>query len=721
MRTSQLWKQWIQPVESGDLEELRRSTMLEIAGVVFAALWVMMVQAYGEPRKMVVPFILLGCSLGSFWLRQAHARLALVWLITTLLAAIACQELLFADSPAEYAFPIVVIVSSLLVSGPAIFLVAAASAAALLIVQRLESGEWLDAQQAAMPVLLILLTACAAWIGSRQMHLALDWMRQSYTRAQELLEQLRGERASLARTLKMLEEAYVRIEKMNYALIQARSAAEDARQLKAEFAANISHELRTPLNLIIGFSEMMANVPETYRGVTWSPALRGDIEQIYQSSRHLSSLIDDILDLSALEARRLGLTLQEAALQEVIADAVTMMQDLFRAKQLYLKSEIEPDLPRVRIDATRIRQVLINLLTNASRFTVTGGVTVSARRTQEEIEITVRDTGIGIAPQDVYKVFEEFGQVDGSITREHAGTGLGVPLSKRLVELHEGRMWLESQPGRGTTFYFTLPVAARSPAGLPFRTRPLALRARQVILTYEPDSLLLRTLRRQLDRYEIVPVDPGDDGARLIERHQPIALVMDMSNADAPAWPVPDDLPVIKVALAGNLQAAQALGVENYLVKPIMREQLLEAMEGLCREVRKVLIVDDDPEMVDLLARMLQSAGEQYCPFKAIGGVDGLARLREEKMDLVVLDLSMPEMDGVTVIREMKDDARLAAIPIIVITAQHPERAAAQSGLRLSLERASSASTTETLNYLQALVAALPLRGLPSTADARES
>ena len=206
----------------------------------------------------------------------------------------------------------VVVVSSLLVSSAGVFFVAALAGATLIVVARLQGADWLDAQQIITPMVVTLLTAAAAWIGSRQIRLALDWMQRNYKRANDLLRELRDERASLARTLKVLEDAYVRIEKMNYALIEARSAAENARQLKAEFAANISHELRTPLNLIIGFSETMANAPETYQGVTWSPTLRGDIEQIYQSSRHLSSLIDDILDLSALDARRLGLTLQDA-------------------------------------------------------------------------------------------------------------------------------------------------------------------------------------------------------------------------------------------------------------------------------------------------------------------------------------------------------------------------------------------------------------------------
>ncbi|HEX9074927.1 MAG TPA: ATP-binding protein [Anaerolineae bacterium] len=721
MLAGNLWKQLFQPGESGDLDELRRSTIFEIAAVIFAAVWFMLIGAYGNPAGLIVPFILMASSLGSIWLRQMDLRLVVAWLVATLIAAIACQKLLFPAGPAQYAFPVVVVVSSLLVSGINIFVVAAASCSALLVVARWQGADWLGSEQVITPVLLTLLTACAAWIGSRQMHLALDWMSHSYTRASEALDQLRDERASLARTLKMLEDAYVRIEKMNYALIEARSVAENARQLKAEFAANISHELRTPLNLIIGFSETMANAPETYAGVTWSPSLRGDIEQIYQSSRHLSSLIDDILDLSALDARRLGLTLQDASMEDVIAEAVAMMQDLFRAKNLYLDVKAEHRLPRVRIDVTRIRQVLINLLTNASRFTLTGGVTIHAGCKGDEIEIAVQDTGIGIAPQHIPKVFEEFGQVDGSTTRKHEGTGLGVPLSKRLVESQGGHMWLASERGRGTTFYFTLPVWSavnvRSPVG-PGASGVSLPTSRRVVLVYEPDPMLLRTIRRHLGGYDVIEIGAAEDIVTLCERHQPVALLMNAQEATHPTGQVPDDLPVIKVAMLGNLRAAQSLGVEDYLIKPVLREQLLDSIARLGHAVRNVLIADDDPELVELIARMLQSAGETYRPIRAFGGAEALARLQNERPDLILLDLFMPEVDGLKVLQVLKSDPLLSEIPVIVISAQHPQVAVPQGGLFIEIDRKTNASTTETLNYLQALIGALPLRGLPARAGA---
>ncbi len=716
MLAQNLWKQFIRPIESGDLDELRRGTVFEIGVVIFAIAWTLLVMAYDQPANLGTGFLLLACSIVSIWLRQTNMRMALIWMVLTCTAALAYQKWISPASDAQYFFPIVVVISSLLVSGVNIFFVAALASVTLLFVARGQGADWLDLRQIVTPLVLTLLTASAAWIGSRQVRLALEWMQKSYKRTSELLEQLRDERASLARTLKMLEDAYVRIEKMNYALIEARSVAENARQLKAEFSANISHELRTPLNLVIGFSETMANAPETYTGVTWTPALRGDIEQVYQSSRHLSALIDDILDLSALDARRLGLAFQDALIGDVIAEAIALMQDLFRAKQLFLEMEIEPGLPRVRIDPTRIRQVLINILTNASRFTLNGGVTISARLIEGVIRVAVKDSGIGIAPQDIPKVFEEFGQVDGSTTRKHEGSGLGVPLSKRLVESHGGQMWLESQPGVGTTFYFTLPVSPQTSPGLvttlttPRSHIPVYRRA---VLVFENDPLLLRTVRRQLSDYDVIQIKAREDIGALVEQHQPVALIVNAHETDAQAWCAPADLPVIHTAIIGNLHAAQALGAENYLIKPILREQLLDAINSLGRTVRAVLIVDDDPELGELITRMLQSAGEAYCPIKAFGGKEALARMRGEKVDLVLLDLFMPEMDGIAVLKEMKSDPALANIPVIIVSAQQPEDAGAESGLFVGLMRGAGASTTETLGYVQALIKTLPLRGLP--------
>jgi signal transduction histidine kinase/CheY-like chemotaxis protein len=710
MLARNIWQRIAQPSESADLSELRRDTIWEIGAIVFVVAWGMLIAEYSHPENALVPFILIIGALVGIWLCEANLRFALIGLIGSLLVATTMEKILFPQSATQYFFPVIVVASSVLLSSVYVFGIAALASLAVLAVASAQGVDWTQTHVSA-PIALTWLTAGATWIGARQMRLALDWMRNSYTRVNNLLNQLREERASLASTLKMLEDAYVRIEKMNYALIEAQSVAEVARRAKAEFAANVSHELRTPINIIIGFSETMANAPETYTGVTWSPELSADIEQIHQSSRHLAALIDDVLDLSALDARKLGLTVAETDIRAVIDDAVNLIGNLYRAKNLELNVNVAPDLPRVRIDAVRIRQVLINLLTNASRFTHTGGVMITATRINDVIRVAVTDTGIGIAPENAAKVFEDFGQIDGSTTRQHDGTGLGVPLSRRLVELHGGQMWLESHVGVGSTFYFTLPFAPQTTRVERVGSFPdPGARYRKVLLAAEPDPLLLRLLRRHLSGYDIIEVQPHADLAALVKQHQPSALLVDSANSMEWQTSAPRDLPIVNLSLPGSLVSAQTLGIANFLLKPVSRDELLEAIAALKEPVREVLVVDDDPQLVDLFCRMLQSVEDAYHPTRAFGGKDALTRLHNQTVDLVLLDLLMPEVDGLAVLRAMREDPALAQIPVIVISALYPEMAQTARGLFVQLSRAQGGSISETLNVAQAIIGALPPR-----------
>jgi signal transduction histidine kinase/DNA-binding response OmpR family regulator len=700
--------------DTEDVNGFRRDIVMSMAAIMglvgWLTLWAFL---HYHSRGFFWITVFLGAgALGSIRLRIGHRRASMVCLIFSLLSAIVCLQVFFPGSPAQYFFPLVVIVSGLLELNWGVFFVAGLSGAIATGIARLQGAPWLDSYAIVVPDILICLTAFVIWLSARQLVAALGWMHSTYLQTQRLLEQLRAERGSLARTLKQLEDAYQRIEKMNYALIEAYGAAEEARRLKTEFAANISHELRTPLNIIIGFSETMANAPETYRGVRWSPVLRGDIEQIYQSSRHLLSLIDDILDLSALDMRRLGMTVAETSLEKTIAEAVALMKDLFHAKGLYLRVRIEPGLPPVRIDATRIRQVLINLLTNASRFTLTGGVTVSVQRKEHSVQVAVADTGIGIAPGDIAKVFDEFGQVDSSIRRAHEGSGLGVPLSKRLVELHNGRMWLESQLGKGSTFYFTLPAGGDRRSGLERSDLPLAAPpGRRTVLIVESDPILLNTIRRHLTRCEVVRVDRRDRLAELIERHRPAAIIIDRKSSENGESdpPVPPNLPVIAVRLPGQVRETRSLGFRDYLVKPVTRERLFEAIGGLGRPVRSVLVADEDPALVDLVSRMLQAGGVPRIS-RAWSGTEAMENLEREPVDLMLMDVRTG-IAGRNVLEEMRAFPGLADTPVILLGDESPPERISAGGLDLRLFRPEKVTVAEVLNYLDLLIDALPMRG----------
>ncbi len=707
-------------LDVSDLDDVRRATLSELAYAMLLLAWLVALRGLWTRRldTLAVAALLAGGVLLSSRLQARHFRAARYTLVFSLITAAAGLAWLFPASIARYCFPVVVIASSLLVSHASVFGVAALWALAYFVVARLQGAGLADADRLGNPILLIGLTAFASWLGSRQLHVALAWMQNSYAQARGALEELRDRRAALARTLKALEEAYGRIEHMNYVLAEARSTAEEARRLKAEFAANISHELRTPLSLIIGFSETMANAPETYGDMAWPRSLRGDVEQIYRASCHLSSLVDDILDLSALDVQRMPLVLEEVHIGDVIADAVSVVNELFRAKGLYLKVDIAPDLPRMRLDPTRIRQVLLNLLNNASRYTTEGGVTVAARCEEGQALVAVADTGVGIAPADMPKVFEEFRQVDGSVRRRHGGTGLGVPLSRRLVELHGGRMWVESTPGKGSTFTFALPL--ESPAGPPgsgLLRGPLPAAGAQPrsLLVAEPDPLLLRTLRRHLAGYEVAEVRDPAEVASVAEQRQPCALVVDSQTVETfsalSEWTQesPASLPVIAIGMRGPLAEAQALGARDYFVKPLVRRRLLEALTQLGEGVRRILVVDDDLRFVELVSRTLQSAGRGYEPIKAFGGAEALTRLRRERPDAVLLDLAMPEVDGVAVLSAMRADPSLATVPAIVVSGREDADAAQTGGGQaLGLQRPQGFTVGEMLSCLQGLLASLP-------------
>lgn len=720
MQNKQPWDRFFKTSDFQDLQDLRKELILEIgAGGIFIG-WIIMTTAIGyngNRYNLIVALILFIASTGSMGLRNKSFPLALYLMVGGMLCAVATHKLLNPDGWAQFFFPIAVVVSGLLVSNLSVFLIAVLASIICLVVAQILHIPFGASTQLSIPIILIYMTAFAAWLSSRQILNVMGWMQSSYSQAREWLEQLRDERMAQARTIKILEEAYARIEKLNYLFLEARLAAEEARRLKAEFAANISHELRTPLNLIIGFSETMANAPETYNGVRWTPTLRGDIEEIYRSSRHLLSLIDDILDLSALDVHRVGLTMELADVGQVAEEAVAVVRGLYQAKRLYLEMNTQPDLPQVRMDITRIRQVLINLLSNASRYTPTGGVTITITLVQNDVQVAVMDTGVGIEVRDIPKVFEEFGQVDGSLSREHEGTGLGVPLSKRLVELHGGKMWLESRKGQGTTFYFTLPWQAgtqpteENDPGLAEKPIPAPRgNFRKSLLLAETDPLLIHSLRRQIGDYDLVEVSSPDQLARLIQVHHPVALVIDtlamQDNISQEDWlaDVPHDLPVIRTTFEGNLRIALKLNVQGYLLKPVSRDQLLQAIEGLPNEVRKILIVDNDTQLLELFTRMLETAGGIYEPHKADNGVEALDMLRSEHFDLVLLDLVMPEMDGMEVLRAIKQDPALAGLQVIMISGQYPEGMVFSNPLSFSLYRASNASLTEIVNCLEAVL-----------------
>jgi len=531
--------------------------------------------------------------------------------------------------------------------------------------------------------------ALLIWLALHPLETALRWSWARYDAARGELDAARDAQADLKQAVKDLAEANLQTARLNQLLGMARRAAEEAERAKAEFVANVSHELRTPLNMIIGFAELIMSAPKTYGRV--STALRADLAVIHRNSQHLSGLIDDVLDLSQIEAGRMALTKERVALGEIIAAAAEAIRPLFQTKGLYLRIKATDDLS-VSCDRTRVREVLLNLLSNAGRFTQQGGVTVQARVQGDEAVVSVADTGPGIAAEDQARLFQPFQQVDGSIRRRFGGSGLGLSISRHFVELHGGRMWLESELGRGATISFTLPLEPGPASGGAYgrwlnpdweyrqRTRKWlapkpVMRPRLVVV--ERDALLQRLLRRYLGETEIVAVPSLAEAGPELARG-PVAALLVHDLAVGPtierirqAGLLPPGTPALVCALPEADEAAHAIGADDYLVKPISAEALLAALDRVGVTAGAILIVDDEQDAIQLFWRILATSGRGYRVLTAANGDQALAILASERPDAILLDLTMPGLDGFQLLAQRKE-ATWRDAPVIIISARDP-------------------------------------------------
>lgn len=312
-------------------------------------------------------------------------------------------------------------------------------------------------RQITIPLLFVMALSVFLEFIFSQMHSILGWYHKNYLKAIINEQIIRDNEVKLEQLVNSLEDYKEYLKKTNISLIQARDEAETARNLKQSFVQNVSHELRTPLNLIIGFSETMVNAPRSYGEVNWTPDLRGDIECIYQNSQHLKALIDDILDMASLENKKYELELGKVDLNSLIHEVVLITDSSYKNKGLSLKVELTPKMDQVRGDSVRLKQVMLNLLSNALKYTRKGGVVITTKVDGPNAHVSVTDTGKGIQKEDLDKVFDAFFQSDRSNNREDYGTGLGLSISKQLIELHGGEMSISSEPGKGTTVSFTVP------------------------------------------------------------------------------------------------------------------------------------------------------------------------------------------------------------------------------------------------------------------------
>lgn len=518
----------------------------------------------------------------------------------------------------------------------------------------------------------LVLAVIIAWLTIRTLYTALDWLSKTQRRAEQLLDVTRSQQAELRSTVKSLQITNELRLQAERELLVANKQARESQKMKEQFAANISHEFRTPLSIILGFSEVMYLSPELYGKMAWPPKLYRDVSQIYRNSRHLMSMIDDILDLSHFEMSGFTLNKQPTDLAPLLQESLSMAADLFHNEEITLVAEIEPGLPQLEVDRTRLRQVFLNLLNNACRFTEQGTVTLRANRQDTAVWIQVVDTGPGIPQEQLTQIFTEFYQVDYSLSRKHGGAGLGLAICQRFVQAHDGRIWVDSVLNEGSTFTIALPINELTPAGRLYRTRELEATTPSqatAVLVVESDPSVISLMQRHLPDYEIIAVpDSAHLEAEVMALH-PAAVVWNIAPDDplpTPSLSLP--VPIITCSLPSRTWMAHAFGALACLNKPISFEQLNHYIDSV-GEVETILVVDDNSGICQLVERGLAARSESVTVQVAYDGESGLNVMRQKPPDLLLLDLIMPGMNGRLVFEAMQQDERLAHIPVILLTA----------------------------------------------------
>ncbi|PID85928.1 MAG: hypothetical protein CSB13_05525 [Chloroflexi bacterium] len=694
-----------------NLEDLRKQLTLRLVLLLLPTAQ-LIILFYDSPVAFPVGMVFFWFSLTMLgltvlWLRSEHHTLARHLLVWGSIAAIILAMWLFPHSWIPYAGIVLVFSNSLMVQwsefGTAVLIFLAA-----ILINNLSPGHNYD--WGSLLGLLILAVAIAA-LAVRTLYTTLDWVWQMHEQSKELLITTQNQQVELHSLIKSLRIVNDIRERTEQELMLAHKETQKARQLKEQFAANISHELRTPLSIILGFSEVMYLSPELYDPEPLPPTLMRDVSQIYRNSRHLLDMIDDILDLSRFEMVGFTLKKEPTNIANLISEATTIVGNLFeKSEEVNLVVNIAPNLPLIDTDQTRIRQVLLNLLNNAQRFTEVGSVTLTAQHVDNDILISVQDTGPGISEEDATAIFTEFYQVDHSLSRSHGGAGLGLAICQRFVKAHDGRIWVESEKGHGSTFSFTLPIDLSKVTHTTLHRSPLpASEVKPIqpcLLLVESDQQVSSLVTRHLDTFDVVIVEKPAALADMAELHHPLAVLYNVQ----PGQQVDTEAiahitaPVIECSLPSQAWMASSLGAVASLTKPINFDKLTEHLAQL-PSVQEILVIDDNPGVCQLVKRRLERDYHIHIAYK---GRTGLHTMQQQRPDLIILDLMMPEMDGFAVIDAMQTDPDLAEIPVILLTATtYIEDTLAQYGNQVKIVQTTPWHPAETLAFLKSVLAGL--------------
>ena len=457
-----------QEVRSDRLYGLWKLTLVGALGILWFGLLFAVAGRTGIGEVIIpIAFVIVGCLGTRLYLRRQRYAVAVWFYVGGLIAAFGM--LLIGDPGADmvttgrylfaFVFPLIIVMVGLLLPIRATMISLVICVAVTLTVPSLNRPNFEISTAQIFAVFLTCIAAAIAAQMSGELYGIAEWALESYRKEREIKNQFFDSQQEVQRSYMRQKALTDQLQSTNRDLEEARAAAMEAKNFRGQFLANMSHELRTPLNAIIGFSETMLNFPMMYDDVGLPGAYQTDMTQIYNSGKHLLQLINDILDLSKVDAGKLDLEVEEVDLDSIIKSVLATAQGLVGEKPIKLKRSTPPTLPHVSGDSLRLRQVILNLMSNAAKFTDSGSVTLGARvEGNNEVTLWIADTGIGIAPQDMETIFEEFRQGASGRRKGRAGSGLGLAISKQLLRLMGGRIWVESKLGQGSIFYFTVPT-----------------------------------------------------------------------------------------------------------------------------------------------------------------------------------------------------------------------------------------------------------------------
>jgi signal transduction histidine kinase/DNA-binding response OmpR family regulator len=524
-------------------------------------------------------------------------------------------------------------------------------------------------------------------------------LRRDAAKLEQHTTALESEIAERRRVEEEVRQSETRLRKLNQQLALTRDQALEANRAKSTFLANMSHELRTPLNAIIGYSEMLQ---EEAQDLDAAKSFIPDLQKIHSAGKHLLTLINDVLDLSKVEAGKMDLYLETFDLPALAEEVRSTVQPMVDKNQNKLTILCPPDLGTMHADLTRVRQCLLNLLSNAAKFTVKDSISLEVKRKnvadKEWIQFRVRDSGIGMTPEQLGRLFQAFSQADASTTRKYGGTGLGLAISRRFCQMMGGEISAESESGIGSTFTIRLPANVISRESGPAQQEPEpappedafasvsadlkdVLGKRDTVLVVDDDPAVRDMLKRYLSKegFHVVTASSGPEGLRLAKEAHPQAITLDVMMPGMDGWAVLSalkadatlaDIAVVMLSIVDEKNLGFALGASDYLTKPLDRERLRNILSRHCRTKSpgSALVVDDDAAAREVLRRLLERDGWKV--LEAVNGQHGLERVKENPPEVILLDLMMPVMDGFEFVSQLRQSEEGRRIPVVVITAK---------------------------------------------------